>query len=88
MKGGKIIIQGNAGNNIGGGMMAGEIYIGGDAGNFCGIRMNGGEITVRGDAGRAPEQRWYQVSSKFMDGSPLSSRDSRRSQHSKKMDPL
>ncbi|EHP86799.1 Formylmethanofuran dehydrogenase [Methanotorris formicicus Mc-S-70] len=50
---GKIIVEGNAGNNIGGGLSGGEIIIKGNVGQFCGIRQNGGFIYIGGNAERA-----------------------------------
>jgi len=51
MKGGMIIIHGNAGSNIGAGMKGGAIIVEGNAGNLIGTYMTGGSIAVEGNAG-------------------------------------
>ena len=58
MKGGEIIVEGNAGNRIGcnywgesKGMEGGKIIVKGNAGNYIGEKMCGGEIIIEGDAG-------------------------------------
>jgi formylmethanofuran dehydrogenase subunit C len=52
MTGGRIVIDGNAMNQVGGGISGGEIIINGNVDNFCGIRANGGLIVVKGNAFR------------------------------------
>jgi hypothetical protein len=47
----KIIVEGDAGHNLGIGMKGGEIIVNGDAGNRIGGAMRGGSITINGDAG-------------------------------------
>jgi formylmethanofuran dehydrogenase subunit C len=51
MSGGTMIIEGNAGNEVGCFMTDGTIRIGGSAGQFTGMHMRGGAILVQGDAG-------------------------------------
>ena len=51
MKGGEIIIHGNAGDNIGTCILGGRISIKGNTGQFLGFRMKGGEIIVEGNVG-------------------------------------
>jgi formylmethanofuran dehydrogenase subunit C len=50
MNGGRMLIDGNARSQLGGGMSGGEIHVGGSVENFAGIRMNSGLIVVKGDA--------------------------------------
>jgi formylmethanofuran dehydrogenase subunit C len=52
MSGGKIVIDGNARSQLGGGITGGEIVVGGSVENFCGIRQGGGTILVKGSAVR------------------------------------
>jgi formylmethanofuran dehydrogenase subunit C len=61
MKGGEIIIEGNAGYYLGAGyrgetcgMRGGKIVVSGNALDFVGEHMCGGEIIVKGDAGILP----------------------------------
>ncbi len=51
MSGGRIVIEGNAGNYIGEKMAGGEIEIKGNAGDFIGTEMKGGVITIHGSCG-------------------------------------
>jgi formylmethanofuran dehydrogenase subunit C len=51
MRGGKIIIHGNAGSNVGAGMKKGAIIIEGDVGKLVGAYMTGGTIIVQGSCG-------------------------------------
>ena len=50
MKGGRIVIEGSARHQLGGGMDGGEILVEGNVESFCGIRQNGGLIFVKGNA--------------------------------------
>ena len=52
MSGGRIVIEGNARSQLGGGLTGGEIIVAGNVENFSGIRQSGGLILVRGDAVR------------------------------------
>ena len=52
MSGGKIVIDGNARSQLGGGITGGEIVVEGNVENFCGIRQGGGTILVKGKAVR------------------------------------
>ena len=54
MRGGTIIVDGNAGNEIGLSMQKGIIAIGGQAGDMIGFNMAGGTILVLGNAGIRP----------------------------------
>jgi formylmethanofuran dehydrogenase subunit C len=51
MRGGEIIIHGNAGNEIGNGMRNGTIAVGGESGDFTGVGMRAGTIIVLGQLG-------------------------------------
>lgn len=51
MRSGTIYIGGNAGDNLGEGMLGGEIRVRGDAGEWVGASMLGGEISVQGSVG-------------------------------------
>jgi formylmethanofuran dehydrogenase subunit C len=46
-----ILIDGDAGKNLGWGMESGSIRVTGDAGDFPGYRMRGGSIEIAGNAG-------------------------------------
>lgn len=48
---GKIIVEGNAGREVGSWMMGGLIYVKGNVGALAGVHMKGGTIIVGGDAG-------------------------------------
>ena len=54
MRGGTIIVDGNAGNEIGLSMQKGVIAIGGPAGDMIGFNIAGGTILVLGNAGIRP----------------------------------
>lgn len=54
MKGGAVIVKGNAGDRAGDRMRRGVILIEGDAGDYCGSRMVAGTIAVLGKTGRFP----------------------------------
>ena len=54
MRGGTIIVDGNAGNEIGLLMQEGVIAIGGQAGDMIGFNMTGGTVLVLGNAGIRP----------------------------------
>ncbi|MCK4434829.1 formylmethanofuran dehydrogenase subunit C, partial [Candidatus Bathyarchaeota archaeon] len=49
MRGGKIVVHGNTGNETGACMKKGLIKICGDAGQFAGLRMHGGTIYIQKD---------------------------------------
>ena len=51
MKGGRIVVEGNAGSYIGEKMAGGEIEIKGNAGDFVGTEMSNGVITIHGGCG-------------------------------------
>jgi formylmethanofuran dehydrogenase subunit C len=51
MKGGRLIVEGDAGAHLGAGMLGGEIVVEGDAGDWVGLEMQGGRIVVKGSAG-------------------------------------
>lgn len=51
MDGGRLIVEGPAGDQAGGGMRAGELRIQGHAGVLLGCEMAGGTLVVDGDAG-------------------------------------
>ncbi len=57
MKGGTIIVHGNAGSEIGSGMKGGTIIIEGNAGDNIGSYMVGGTIIIKGNAGLYPGLR-------------------------------
>jgi len=48
---GKIIIEGNAGSNLGANMRGGSLLVYGNAGSWLGSSMRGGKIEVMGNAG-------------------------------------
>ena len=50
MKGGTVIVSGNAGDRVGDHMRRGAVLIEGDAGDFCASRMLAGTIAVLGKA--------------------------------------
>ena len=50
MTGGKVTVNGNAGECVGQYMAGGEIVIKGNAKRLAGLNMNGGKITIEGDA--------------------------------------
>jgi len=52
MKGGSILVKGNAGSRVGDHMRRGQILIEGNAGDYCGSRMLAGTIAVMGNTGR------------------------------------
>ena len=52
MKGGTILVKGNAGERVGDHMRRGNILIEGNAGDYCGSRMTAGTIAVMGQTGR------------------------------------
>ena len=54
MRGGTIVICGNAGDRVGDHLRRGIILIGGNAGAFCGSRMLAGTIIVSGRVGESP----------------------------------
>lgn len=54
MKGGMILVKGQAGDRVGDHMRRGIILIEGDAGDYCGSRMTAGTIAVMGQTGRYP----------------------------------
>ena len=61
MRGGKVIVMGNAGNYLGGGyrgekcgMRGGEIEVRGNAGAYLGEHLCGGSIRILGNAGDFP----------------------------------
>ncbi len=54
MKGGTVLVKGNAGSRIGDHMRRGQILIEGNAGDYCGSRMVAGTIAVMGNTGRYP----------------------------------
>jgi formylmethanofuran dehydrogenase subunit C len=54
MKGGTIIVDGDAGNEIGLSMQQGIIAIGGEAGDMIGFNMTDGTLLVLGNAGIRP----------------------------------
>jgi formylmethanofuran dehydrogenase subunit C len=49
--GGRIVVDGPAGDYAGAAMTAGELQVNGDAGLLAGCEMAGGTLTIRGDAG-------------------------------------
>jgi formylmethanofuran dehydrogenase subunit C len=51
MDGGRLVVEGPAGDQAGGGMRAGELRIQGHAGVLVGCEMAGGTLVVDGDAG-------------------------------------
>jgi formylmethanofuran dehydrogenase subunit C len=51
VRGGEIVVFGNAGNEIGSGMRRGLIAIGGDCGDFVGVNLLAGTIVVLGHLG-------------------------------------
>ena len=52
MKGGMVLVKGNAGERVGDHMRRGNILIEGNAGDYCGSRMTAGTIAVMGQTGR------------------------------------
>jgi formylmethanofuran dehydrogenase subunit C len=52
MKGGTILIKGNAGDRVGDHMRRGLILIEGNVGEYCGSRMTAGTVAVLGSTGR------------------------------------
>lgn len=52
MRGGVVLVKGNAGDRAGDQMRRGVILIEGDAGNYCGSRMIAGTIGVLGNVGK------------------------------------
>lgn len=54
MKGGTVIVKGNAADRAGDHMRRGNILIEGDAGDYCGSRMIAGTIAVMGQVGKHP----------------------------------
>ena len=52
MKGGTVLIKGNAGERVGDHMRRGMILIEGNAGDYCGSRMTAGTIAVMGNTGK------------------------------------
>jgi formylmethanofuran dehydrogenase subunit C len=52
MRGGTILVEGNAGNEVGLSMQKGVIAIGGQAGDFLGFNMKDGTIIVLENTGR------------------------------------
>ncbi len=52
MTGGCIVVDGNAGVELGSFMRRGMIVVTGDVASFCGVHMNGGEIFIMGKAAR------------------------------------
>ncbi|MFA5982584.1 MAG: formylmethanofuran dehydrogenase subunit C [Methylococcaceae bacterium] len=52
MKGGMILVRGNAGERVGDHLRRGTILIEGNAGDYCGSRMIAGTIAVMGQTGR------------------------------------
>jgi formylmethanofuran dehydrogenase subunit C len=52
MKGGIILVKGNAGQRVGDHLRRGLILIEGNAGDYCGSRMTAGTIAVMGNTGR------------------------------------
>lgn len=52
MKGGLILVKGNAGDRAGDYLRRGTILIEGDAGDYCGSRMIAGTIAVKGNVGK------------------------------------
>ena len=54
MSGGKIILRGNAGKQLGECLSGGEIYVKGDCDILAGIHMNKGFIQIDGDVTRWP----------------------------------
>jgi formylmethanofuran dehydrogenase subunit C len=52
MKGGTVLVKGNAGQRVGDHMRRGQILIEGNAGDYCGSRMLAGTIAVMGTTGR------------------------------------
>ena len=51
IRGGEILIHGNAGNEVGNAMRRGLIAIGGDCGDFGGVNMRAGTLVVLGRLG-------------------------------------
>lgn len=51
MEGGRLVVEGSAGDQAGGGMRGGELRIKGHAGLLLGCEMAGGALVVEGDAG-------------------------------------
>jgi formylmethanofuran dehydrogenase subunit C len=51
MRGGEIIVHGNAGNEIGNGMRRGLVAVGGDSGDFTAVNMLAGTVVVLGRLG-------------------------------------
>jgi formylmethanofuran dehydrogenase subunit C len=54
MRGGSIIIHGNAGADVGWGMAGGTIVVEGSVGNFAGSDMVGGVVVIKGGSGIYP----------------------------------
>lgn len=54
MKGGLILVKGNAGERVGDHLRRGMILIEGDTGDYCGSRMIAGTIAVMGKTGKYP----------------------------------
>ncbi|CAG1022655.1 formylmethanofuran dehydrogenase subunit C [Patescibacteria group bacterium] len=52
MKGGLVLVKGNAGERVGDHLRRGTILIEGNAGDYCGSRMIAGTIAVMGTTGR------------------------------------
>jgi formylmethanofuran dehydrogenase subunit C len=52
MKGGTVLVKGNAGERVGDHLRRGTILIEGNAGDYCGSRMTAGTIAVMGQTGR------------------------------------
>jgi formylmethanofuran dehydrogenase subunit C len=51
MRGGEIVVHGNAGAEVGNGMRRGLIGIGGNSGDFTGVNLLAGTIIVLGELG-------------------------------------
>jgi formylmethanofuran dehydrogenase subunit C len=51
MKGGTVLVKGNAGERVGDHLRRGVILIEGNAGDYCGSRMTAGTIAVMGQVG-------------------------------------
>jgi hypothetical protein len=50
MSGGRITVEGDAGNNAGQGISGGSVIVNGNAGAWAGLNMHGGELVVKDDS--------------------------------------
>lgn len=51
LRGGRLIVEGDAGNAVGHRMRGGSVHVYGNAGDYLGMSMRGGTVTIDGSAG-------------------------------------